>query len=79
MKNYPVVKSYVINFDDFDELVTELFVEDITVEYDFESVYIIDSGDSLPFDEVVEKLSDYFYVEVTSLHCDENSVWVSFK
>ena len=79
MKNYPIVKSYVIGFEEFNELVKELFGEDFSVEYEFESVYIVDEEEALSFDKVAEVFSDYLNVEVSSIHSDENSVWVSFK
>ena len=79
MKNYPIVKSYVIELEEFNFLVKELFGAYCSVEYEFESVYIVDEEDSISFDKVVDVFSDYFNVEVTSIHSDEHSVWVFFK
>lgn len=72
-----------IELDRFRRLIAELSDNDIKVDYDFEFgiSYETDSIDD-PDTFVIHKLTEYFDVNVTSIHTDDYDpigVWIVYK
>ena len=77
-------KCIVLEVEEFNSLLHQLFGENIETDYSLDGLYIgFENGDNLDTQELHDKLAEYFDVdEVTSIHiddCDVTLVWIVYK
>lgn len=70
--------------DEFEDIIAAIFGDDAEVEYALEGSGISVYDDEMDIDDelIVEKLSEYFDVHVTSFHTDcydDVGVWIVYK
>lgn len=76
-------KCIVLEVKEFDNLLHQLFGDDIETDYSLDGLYIgYSNGDNLDTQELHDKLAEYFDVyQVTSIHiddCDVLLVWIVY-
>lgn len=74
-------KCIFVELEEFEEVVKEAVGNDVEVECD-EGLYFETDEDIVSTEKVLEGLSEYYDVEVTSVHaddCDVIGIWVCYK
>lgn len=88
VENYSLKKCIFMSLEDFEDLVKEITNQKASVQYEYDGIFIETNHDYVDLDEeiyesdVLQLLSEYFDVEVTSFHaddCDYLCVWIVYK
>ncbi len=76
VREYQLKKCIFMDYDMFKREANMIFGNNVVVECDYEGISIDCDGD------ILEKLSEYYGVEVTSIHiddCEVIGVWIAYR
>ena len=84
VKSEQLVKTMLFSTEEFDEIIDSVFPgQGVSAVYDMDTLWFESNSDeswTLEQEELNEKLSRYFGVEVTSVHLDGYpNVWIAYK
>ena len=77
-------KCIFVDAEEFTAIVQAIFddIEGIKVDYTLEGLDVYGNNDCIETGDLYEKLSEYFDVNITSIHiddCDYVGVWIVYK